>query len=155
MVVAHSHLQSSAVGHFRFVLGALRIYLEVATTGLHRMVMLTQQQQQQRARNITVEDDDNMWQSYLKQAGRILLILALWVVFCVANTKLQFWIWHYLAAHPDHNAEIQFVNCLEVAPLLFGAAFCMYYLYPPFYTWNYDGQASVNGNHSETLQTLL
>jgi hypothetical protein len=123
-----------------------------------RMVMLTQQQQQQRARNITVEDDDNMWQSYLKQAGRILLILALWVVFCVANTKLQFWIWHYLAAHPDHNAEIQFVNCLEVAPLLFGAAFCMYYLYPPFYTWNYDGQASVsntNGNHSETLQTLL
>lgn len=120
-----------------------------------RMVMATQQQRG--ARNVTVEDDDNMWQSYLKQAGKILLILALWVIFCVANTKLEFWIWqHYLVAHPDHNAEIQFVNCLEVAPILLGAAFCMYYLYPPFYTWNYDGQASsTNGNDSETLQNLL
>ena len=121
-----------------------------------RMVMATQQRRG--AMNVTVEDDDNMWQSYLKQAGRILLILALWVVFCVANTKLEFWIYmQYIVAHPDHNAEIKFVNCLEVAPILLGAAFCMYYLYPPFYTWNYDGReaSSTNGNDSETLQTLL
>jgi hypothetical protein len=120
-----------------------------------RMIMVTQQQRG--AMNVTVEDDDNMWQSYLKQAGRILLILTLWVVFCVVNTKLEFWIYmQYIVAHPDHNAEIKFVNCLEVAPILFGAAFCMYYLYLPFYTWNYDGQASsTNENDSETLQTLL
>jgi hypothetical protein len=83
------------------------------------------------------DDDDDSIQAWAKTLGRSLMILLIWALYCVVNTKLDFWIWsQYLVAHPDHNLEIRLVNWLQAGPVLFGAAYAMYYLYPPFYTWH-------------------
>jgi hypothetical protein len=86
-------------------------------------------------RVVTVEDDDESVQAWAKFLGYKLGILGAWFVYCVINIQLDLWIWSkYLVAHPDHNLELFFVNCLEAAPILIGAAYTLQYLYPPFYT---------------------
>ena len=158
--------------HHWFLLAVMCILVLLAVSALlltfYEFMWKWQQQDWVRAftpqptglRNIVIEDDDLEWKTYARQACRILLILSGWALFCILNTKLEFWIWrHYLVAHPNHNGEVQFVNCLESMPILFGAACTMFYLYPPFYTWNYLQQQrnpiSVRGGENDALQTLL
>jgi hypothetical protein len=104
-------------------------------------------------RVVTVEDDDNDDESFpawAKFFGYKLGILGLWFVYCVINIQLDLWIWSkYLVATPDHNLELFFVNCLEAAPILIGAAYTLQYLHPPFYTYHYAHYASIISTSSD------
>jgi len=105
-------------------------------------------------RAIIVEDDDDSFQNWMKKLGCKGLILFGWTLYCVANTKLDYWIFRqYISGHPDHNLELYLVNWLEAGPILVGAAYTMYYFYPPFYVTATGSMASTGPGG--TLQSLL
>lgn len=92
-------------------------------------------------RPVTIEedDDDDTWKAWALRLCRIFGILIVWSIYCWTNVQLDYFIFwsNYATAHPDYNLELIFVNALQAAPILVGAAYTIYHLYPPFYSWHY------------------
>eukprot|EP00539_Tryblionella_compressa_P007666 CAMPEP_0178764016 /NCGR_PEP_ID=MMETSP0744-20121128/17540_1 /TAXON_ID=913974 /ORGANISM="Nitzschia punctata, Strain CCMP561" /LENGTH=314 /DNA_ID=CAMNT_0020419111 /DNA_START=199 /DNA_END=1143 /DNA_ORIENTATION=+ len=96
-----------------------------------------------RGRHVVVQEDEDMdddlsLRGWLKRFGRIFVFCFVWLLYCICNIKLDFWVWsQYVVARPAyHPFELRFVNTLEAAPILAGAAVFMYFAYPQFFHWH-------------------
>ncbi len=86
-------------------------------------------------RVVTLDDEDETWPALAKTMGWKALFVLMWALFCWANVRLDYLVFwsQYADAHPQYNIELIFVNCLQAGPILAGAAFALYYIYPAFY----------------------
>jgi hypothetical protein len=89
-------------------------------------------------------DDDLSVRGWLKRFARIFGVCVAWLLYCIVNIKVDFWITdQYMLARPEyHLSELQLVNCVEATPILLGAAILLYFFYPAFYHWH-DAPAMV------------
>jgi hypothetical protein len=89
-------------------------------------------------------DDDLSLRGWLKRFARIFGLCLGWLLYCIVNIKVDFWITdQYMLARPEyHRYELQMVNSVEAAPIILGAAILLYVAYPPLYTWH-DAPAMV------------
>ncbi|KAG7374940.1 hypothetical protein IV203_014035 [Nitzschia inconspicua] len=96
-----------------------------------------------RRRMVVLHGEDDMEEdlslrAWLRRFGKIATACVVWLFYCLANIKVDFWITdQYILARPQyHRYELQLVNGLEAAPILVGAALLLYWTYLPFYTWH-------------------
>lgn len=109
-------------------------------------------------RSVNILDDDDMedgltLRGWIKQIIEALVSCFIWVLYCMLNVKVDFWITdQYIVARPAyHTIELRLVNCFEAAPVLLGAALLLYYAYPSFYRLSFHHErvstsATISGN---------
>ena len=88
-------------------------------------------------RSVNILDDDDMednltLRGWAKEIFRALVSCLIWSVYCIVNVKIDFWITEqYIVARPTYYViELRLINCLEAAPILFGAALLLNHAYP-------------------------
>lgn len=124
-----------------------------------------------RGRRQVIVDEDygegdqqfDSWQVWSKKLCRGALILLGYTVYCWLNIKLDhkvFWA-QYDHAHPKHNLELFFVNCLQAAPILVGAGFTLYKLDPRLIRWHgmpissAAGETGMDGSFAIPTQSFV
>jgi hypothetical protein len=82
-----------------------------------------------------VDDEDATWQTWAKKIGRGALIVVGWALYCWGNVRLDYMVFwsQYSDSHPGYNLELLFVNSLQAAPILIGAAYTLSLLVPAWY----------------------
>lgn len=102
-------------------------------------------------RILTVDDDDDESMMFWgKRIGRFLLICCLWALYCYVNVSLDYMLfWHqYSVGNPRFNLELFLVNSLQAGPILLGAAYTIYHLWPSFFV---NTRASSSGEMASPL----
>jgi hypothetical protein len=99
--------------------------------------------QQRRRRPVIIHDEEGMdddlsVRGWLKRFTRIFGVCCVWLLYCIVNIKVDFWITdQYTLARPEyHPYELKLLNCVEASPILFGAALLLCVAYPAFYRWH-------------------
>ena len=82
-----------------------------------------------------VDEEDVTWKTWTKKVGRCALIVIAWALYCWGNVRLDYMVFwsQYSDAHPGYNLELLFVNSLQAAPILIGATYTIFLLFPAFY----------------------